>query len=195
MFTILTPHPARPFLPAGDARARRRVVAMNSSSVSGAARPIGAKHMAQPVYLLDVSAGAGRRTEVHGALWDGVLNATPDDDIDRPSPIEALLAAVAACFVRNLHSTAESAHVVFDRVELHVAAELHVDAERSDDPPAITVVRLDAELSTSAPFKTASRVVALALRYGTITRTVARASQFEFRASINGTPLEVPDVH
>jgi uncharacterized OsmC-like protein len=162
---------------------------MNRSSASGATHPIRRKHTAQPVYLLDVSAGPGRRTEVHGPLWDGVLNATPDDDIDGPSPIEALLAAVAACFVRNLHSTAESAHIVFDRVELHLAAE------RSDDPPAVTAVRLDAELSTSAPLKTASRVVELALRYGTITRTVARACQLEVRASINGTPLEVPDVH
>jgi uncharacterized OsmC-like protein len=162
---------------------------MNSSSASGAVHPVRRKHAVQPVYLLDVSAGADRRTVVHGALWDGVLNATPDDDIDGPSPIEALLAAVAACFVRNLHSTAESAHIVFDRVELHLAAE------RSDDPPAVTVVRLDAELSTSAPLKTASRVVELALRYGTITRTVARASRFEVRASINGTALEVPDVH
>ena len=147
------------------------------------------RHEAEPVYLLNVSAGPGLRTVVRGALWDGVLNATPDDDIDGPSPIEALLAAVAGCFVRNLHSTAESAHISFDRVELHIAAE------RSDDPPAVTAVRLDAELSTKAPLATASRVVALALRYGTITRTVARASHFEVRASINGTPLEVPDVH
>lgn len=146
------------------------------------------KHGAQPVHLLDVDAGAGRRTVVHGPLWDGVLNATSDDDIDGPSPIEALLAAVAGCFVRNLHSTAESAHITFDRVELHLAAE------RSDDPPAVTAVRLDAELWTTAPLATANRVVELALRYGTITRTVARASRFEARASINGTPVEVPDV-
>ena len=146
------------------------------------------KRQAQPVYLLDVTAGRGRRTEVHGALWDGVLNATPDDDTDGPSPIEALLAAVAACFVRNLHSTAESAHMRFERVELRLAAD------RSDDPPAVTAVRLDAELSTTAPLATASRVVELALRYGTITRTVARAARFEARASINGTPVEVPDV-
>jgi uncharacterized OsmC-like protein len=147
------------------------------------------KHEAQPVYLLDVDAGDGRRTNVHGPLWDGVLNATPDDDIDGPSPIEALLAAVAGCFVRNLRSVADSAHISFERVELHLAAE------RSDDPPAVTAVRLDAELTTAAPIATAARIVELALRYGTITRTVARASRFEVRASINGTSVEVPDVH
>ncbi len=124
-----------------------------------------------------------------GPLWDGVLNATPDDDIDGPSPIEALLAVVAGCFVRNVRSVADSAHIGFDRIELHLAAE------RSDDPPAVTAIRLDAELATAAPLATASRVVELALRYGTITRTVARASRFEVRASINGTAVEVPDVH
>ena len=159
--------------------------------MSGGPSPAGShlvrKHEAQPVYLLDVEAGTGRRTTVHGPLWDGVLNATPDDDIDGPSPIEALLAAVAACFVRNLHSVAESAHIGFERVELHIAAD------RSDDPPALTAVRLDAELTTGAPLATASRVVQLALRYGTITRTVARASRLEVRVSINGTPVEVPN--
>jgi len=146
------------------------------------------KREAQPVYLLEVSAGPGQRTTVHGVLWDGVLNATPDDDTGGPSPIEALLAAVGACFVRNLRSVADGAHIGFDRVELRLAAE------RSDDPPAVTAVRLDADLTTTAPLATASRVVELALRYGSITRTVARASRFEARASINGNPVEVPHV-
>jgi uncharacterized OsmC-like protein len=160
--------------------------------VNGVPSPGGArfvrKHEAQPVYLVDVSAGEGRRTAFRGPLWDGVLNAMPDDDIDGPSPIEALLAAVAGCFVRNLYSVAESAHITFERVELHIAAD------RSDDPPAVTAVRLDAELFTSAPIVTATRIVDLALQYGTITRTVARASQLDVRASVNGTPVEVSNV-
>ncbi|HEU5202881.1 MAG TPA: OsmC family protein [Candidatus Limnocylindrales bacterium] len=146
------------------------------------------KARGQPVYLLDVSAGPGRRTTVRGPLWDGVLNATPDDDTDGPSPIEAYLAAVAACFVRNLRSVADSAHITFEGVELHLAAD------RSDDQPAVTTVRLEAELTTEAAIATATRVVGLALRYGTISRTVARASRFEPRISVNGTPVEVPDV-
>lgn len=160
---------------------------MSVPSSAGGSRLV-RKGAPQPVYLLEVSAGHGRRTVVHGALWDSVLNATPDDDIDGPSPIEALLAAVGACFVRNLRSVADGARVSFEKVELRLAAD------RSDDPPAVTAVRLDAELTTTAPLATAARVVELALRYGTITRTVARASHFEVRASINGTPVEVPDV-
>jgi uncharacterized OsmC-like protein len=146
------------------------------------------KREVQPVYLLDVDAGAGRRTVVRGPLWDGVLNATPDDDTDGPSPIEALLAAVAGCFVRNLRSVADGARISFEHIELHLAAE------RSDDPPVVTAIRLDVELTTTASIASAARVVELALRYGTITRTVARASRFEARISVNGTPVDVPDV-
>ena len=90
--------------------------------------------------------------------------------------------------MRNLHPVADSAHIAFDRVELRLAAD------RSDDPPAVTAIRLDADLSTDAPLATAARVVELALRYGTITRTVARAADFEVHVSVNGEPVEVPDV-
>ncbi len=158
------------------------------ASASAGARVGRRKRAAQPVYLLDVSAGPGRRTTASGALWTGVLNATPDDDIDGPSPIEALLAAVAACFVRNLWSVAESAHIVFEGVELRLAAD------RSDDPPAVTAIRLEADLATEAPVATATRVVGLALRYGTITRTVARGVAFDARVRVNGTPIDLSDV-
>jgi len=47
------------------------------------------KQTAAPVHLLEAEAVPGARARVKGALWDGVLNATPDDDIDGPSPIEA----------------------------------------------------------------------------------------------------------
>lgn len=157
-------------------------------SASTPERRLRRKHEAAAVYLLDVSAGDGLRTKVNGALWDGVLNATPDDDIDGPSPIEALLAAVAGCFVRNLRSVADGAHIGFERIELRLAAD------RSDDPRAVTAIVLDAGLTTDAPVANATRVVELALRYGTITRTLARAVRLMVRVSINGTKVEVPDV-
>ena len=73
--------------------------------------------------------------------------------------------------------------------------ELHLAAERCDAPPAITAIRLAADLTTTAPITSVAGVVEPALRYETITRTVARASRSEARASINGTSLEVPDAH
>jgi len=145
-------------------------------------------HAAQPVYLLDVTAVRGLRTRADGALWDGVLNATPDDDTDGPSPIEALMAALAGCLIRNTASMAESAHIAIDRVELHIAAT------RSDDPPVITSLVVAAALTSDAPFERVRHVVELALRYGTITRTLAQACPLVIDLTINGAPaaLDVP---
>jgi uncharacterized OsmC-like protein len=144
---------------------------------------------APPVYLLDVVVERGGRTQADGVLWDGVLNATPDDTNDGPSPVEALLAGVAACFVRNLRWVADGAHVEFHQIRLHLAAE------RDDDPPAISEVLLGVELETEAPSARVAGIVERALRTGTITRTVARAVDLQIELRINGiaTPITVPD--
>ncbi len=143
------------------------------------------KRSAAPVYLLEATAAPGRRTQVTGALWDGVLNATPDDDTDGPSPVEALMAALAACVIRNLRSVTDAAHVTFEAVAIRIAAE------RSDEPPALTAVRLEIAAETRVPTEQATRLVALALRDGTITRTLARATDLDVRLTINGLPVAV----
>ena len=141
-----------------------------------------------PVYLLDVVVERGGRTQAHGALWDGVLNSTPEDDADGPSPVEALLAGLAACFVRNLRWVADGAHVEFARISLHLAAQ------RDDDPPALRAIRLEADLTTDAPRARVVGVVERALRSGTITRTIARAVALDIALHINGdsVPIDVP---
>jgi uncharacterized OsmC-like protein len=140
---------------------------------------------APPIYLLDVEAQRGDRTRVTGALWDGVLNASPEDTTDGPSPVEALLAGVAGCFVRNLRWYADGSHLALDRIRLRLAAE------RSDDPPAITDVTLDVELETAAAAGRVKGAVERALQSGTITRTVARACRLEVRLRINDESVEV----
>ena len=142
------------------------------------------KHTAAPVYLLEAEVAPGTRTRVRGALWDGVLNATPDDDIDGPSPVEALMAALVACVARNLRSVTDSAHVRFDRLVMGVAAE------RSDDPPAITALRLDLAITTDVPADRARRLVELALRDATITRTLARGLDLTVLLTINDLEAE-----
>lgn len=154
-------------------------------SPAGAATRIGAvrpKHPAAPVYLLDVRAVRGERTHADGTLWDGVLNATPDDTNDAPSPIEALMAALAGCLVRNLRSMADGRRIALERVDLHVAAT------RSDDPPAVTSLIVDLDVEADAEPEQVRRVVELALRYGTITRTLARACPLVINLSIDGVP-------
>lgn len=141
-----------------------------------------------PVYLLDVLVEHGGRTQAHGALWDGVLNASPEDDTDGPSPVEALLAGVAACFVRNLRWVADGAHVEFRRIALHLAAQ------RDDDPPALSGVRVEVDLTTDAAPARVRGVVERALRSGTITRTVGRAVPLDIVLRINGlsAPIRIP---
>lgn len=146
------------------------------------------KHAAAPVYLLAAQADPGSRTRVQGPLWEGVLNATPDDDTDGPNPIEALLAALVACVARNLRSVTDSAHVRFERVTMRVAAE------RSDDPPAITALRLDLAITTDVPVARARRLVQLALRDATITRTLARGLDLTVLLTINDSPVETHHV-
>jgi uncharacterized OsmC-like protein len=144
---------------------------------------------APSVYLLDVLAEQGGRTQARGALWDGVLNATPDDEADGPSPVEALLAGVAACFVRNLRWVADGVHVEFARIALHIAAQ------RDDDPPALSAIRMEIDLATDAPADRVVSVVERALRSGTITCTVARAVPLDIVVRINGaTALISPPV-
>jgi len=156
-----------------------------STTGTASLRGLVRKREAEPVYLLEVTAVPGQRTRAAGVLWDGVLNSTPDDDIDGPSPIESLLAAVAGCLARNLRSTADSAHIVLDRVALRIAAT------RSDDPPVVTSIVVDAGISSTASLERVRRVVELALRYGTITRTLARACRLELHIVINGAPVDL----
>ena len=138
-----------------------------------------------PVYLLEAVVAPGERTRVTGPLWDGVLNATPDDDIDGPSPIEALMAALVGCVARNIRSVTDAAHVTFDRISMQVAAD------RSDDPPDVTAIRLDLSVDTDIPPERARHLIELALRDGTITRTLSRAIALEVRLVVNGEGVEV----
>ena len=145
----------------------------------GTVRP---KHAAAPVYLLDVTARRGQRTRADGALWDGVLNATPDDTNDAPSPIEALMAALAGCLVRNLRSMADGRRIALESADLHIAAT------RSDDPPAVTSLIVDLDVVADAEPERVQRMVEQALRYGTITRTLHRACPLAINLSIGGVP-------
>ena len=75
---------------------------------------------AVPVYLLTSRFLLGERTaDVARSAMARRTHCRGDDD--GPSPVEALLAGVAGCFVRNLRWVADGAHVVFDRIELRLA--------------------------------------------------------------------------
>lgn len=149
--------------------------------------PIRRKPVGVPEYLLEAESRPGERTRIRGMLWDGVVNATPDDEPDGPNPMEALLAAIVACLARNLRSVTDSAHVTFDAVRFRVAAA------RSDDPPSLTAVRLELAVDAALPPERVRHLVGLAVGHGTITRTLARAVELEIRLTVNGQPLEPSD--
>jgi uncharacterized OsmC-like protein len=146
------------------------------------------EHASGPVSLLEADVSPGSRTRIRGPLWDGVLNATPDDDVDGPSPIEALMAALVGCVARNLRSVTDAADVRFDHLEMRVAAE------RSDDPPAITALRLDLAITTDVPEDRARLLVEQVLRDGTITRTLARGLDLTVLLTINDSPVKAHHV-
>jgi uncharacterized OsmC-like protein len=146
-------------------------------------------HVAEPVSFMRVVAVRGQRTAVHGVLWEGTLNTTPDDTTDGPIPLEALTGALAGCFVRSLRPAADAAQVVFDRIEMAISAT------RSDDPPAITGLGVDLAIDTTATPAAVRDIVVDAIGRGTITRTLDRACPVTITLSINrGDPEELPHV-
>jgi uncharacterized OsmC-like protein len=152
--------------------------------------PAGHTHVGGPVSLLEVTAERGTRTRADGPLWGGVLDATPDDSTDGPLPIESLLAALAGCLVRNMTAEADCASIALDRIVLRVAAG------RTDDPPLVASLAVEADVTSDASAEVVARVMDLALRHGTIIRTPAAACPLGVTLSVNGTTrtIDVPAI-
>lgn len=80
---------------------------------------------------------------------------------------------------------ADSRRITLERVDLNVAAT------RSDDPAAVTSLIVDLDVVADAEPEQVRRVVELALRYGSITRTLHRACPLVIHLSIIGVPVEL----
>jgi uncharacterized OsmC-like protein len=132
------------------------------------------------VTLLHVSANPGAEVTAAGTEWHTALNVLPGPSADGPDPVEALLASLAACFVRCLRWVAEGAHVSVDRCELDLAAA------RDELPPAVRLIRMEVTLDSRASDERVVSVVRRALRAGTVTRTIARASELSVVLRLNG---------
>jgi uncharacterized OsmC-like protein len=140
-------------------------------------------HPTPPVLLMEVTAEAGRPTRADGVLWNGTLNATPADSPEGQLPIESLMAALGGCLVRNLCSAAADDAIPLERVELRLAAT------RSDDPPSIATLRAEIAIEADAPPERVCHAVERSIRFGTITRTLARACELDIHVSHVGAPL------
>jgi uncharacterized OsmC-like protein len=98
------------------------------------------------------------------------------------------MAALGGCLIRNLGSAAADDGIALGRVDVRLAVT------RSDDPPAIATLGADIAVESDAPPERVRRAVERSIRFGTITRTLARACPLDVGLTVSGVPvaLDVP---
>ena len=79
---------------------------------------------------------------------------------------ETLLAALGACMLTNVNAIGEKMHL---KVE---SARIEFDAERRDEPPALTEIRYKLILKSSEPAEKLQELADLCFKWGTVTNTV-----------------------
>jgi len=79
---------------------------------------------------------------------------------------ETLLAALGACMLTNVNAIGEKMHL---KVE---SARIEFDAERRDEPPALTEIRYKLILKSSEPSEKLQELADLCFKWGTVTNTL-----------------------
>jgi uncharacterized OsmC-like protein len=79
---------------------------------------------------------------------------------------ETLLAALGACMLTNVNAISEKMHL---KVE---SARIEFDAERRDDPPALTEIRYLLILKSPEPREKLEELHDLCFKWGTVTNTL-----------------------
>lgn len=79
---------------------------------------------------------------------------------------EILLAALGACILTNVNAIGEKMRLQIDE------ARLEFDAERRDEPPALTEIRYRLILKSPEPREKLEELHQLCLKWGTVTNTV-----------------------
>ena len=80
---------------------------------------------------------------------------------------ETLLAALGACMLTNVNAISEKMRL---KVE---SARIEFDADRRDEPPALTEIRYKLILKSSEPAEKLQELADLCFKWGTVTNTVA----------------------
>ncbi len=111
----------------------------------------------------------GGHGQIHCNATDIKADTGSISDGFRPGPAEILCAALAACLLKNVERYSE---LLPFRYEL---ASVVVDAERSEDPPAMTKMHYRLELVTDEPLHRVELLHRNVRKYGTITNTLAAA--------------------
>lgn len=79
---------------------------------------------------------------------------------------ETLLAALGACMLTNVNAISEKMHL---KVE---SARIEFDADRRDEPPALTEIRYKLILKSSEPSEKLQELADLCFKWGTVTNTL-----------------------
>jgi uncharacterized OsmC-like protein len=79
---------------------------------------------------------------------------------------ETLLAALGACMLTNVNAIGEKMHL---KVE---SARIEFDADRRDEPPALTEIRYRLILKSSEPREKLEELHSLCIKWGTVTNTI-----------------------
>ena len=79
---------------------------------------------------------------------------------------ETLLAALGACMLTNVNAIGEKMHL---KVE---SARIEFDAERRDEPPALTEIRYRLILKSPEPPEKLQELADLCFKWGTVTNTL-----------------------
>ena len=79
---------------------------------------------------------------------------------------ETLLAALGACMLTNVNAISEKMHL---KVE---SARIEFDADRRDEPPALTEIRYKLILKSPEPPEKLQELADLCFKWGTVTNTL-----------------------
>ena len=79
---------------------------------------------------------------------------------------ETLLAALGACILTNVNAIGEKMRLQIDE------ARLEFDADRRDEPPALTEIRYKLILKSPEPREKLDELHQLCLKWGTVTNTL-----------------------
>lgn len=79
---------------------------------------------------------------------------------------ETLLAALGACMLTNVNAISEKMRLKVD------SARIEFDADRSDEPPALTEIRYRLILKSSEPREKLEELHSLCIKWGTVTNTI-----------------------
>jgi len=79
---------------------------------------------------------------------------------------ETLLAALGACMLTNVNAIGEKMRL---KVE---SARIEFEADRRDEPPAVTEIRYRLILKSSEPYEKLKELADLCFKWGTVTNTL-----------------------